>query len=338
MDQVGDIWGDTWDVAERRPAPAYGLEVVLGWPAGMPRGAGRAGGKRVVITPELGALLTAHRTSPGDLVLPIGMTALKRLRRLMGHNRYLDSAAWWEARIDDLSTLTSPEFAARHGVDPHTAAVARLRLCGSKLRPAGWWLTPEVKAVLAAPTAQAADELGISAGGVRRLRVQVSLAESSGCLVAGCSDKVWAKGLCKRHYHYLRKHGIPAASAHNLSRRQYTPGGSDLYRPYTLKVTEQFKAAIRDRAGALNVKPGRLTTSIITNALLAPERITPVVRDRWDEKGLIAVTLTYSATIEQRQQMREIAIARKVPVSAVARGILERGARMPVAELLGLLA
>jgi len=117
MDQAGDIWGDTWDVAERRPAPAYGLEVVLGWPAGMPRGAGRAGGKRVVITPELGALLTAHRTSPGDLVLPIGMTALKRLRRLMGHNRYLDSAAPPRA----YSSLLPP---ARQASSPPTRTAA----------------------------------------------------------------------------------------------------------------------------------------------------------------------------------------------------------------------
>lgn len=80
-----------------------------------------------------------HRQAPSALALPIGGTAIKRIRRLLGHHRYIDNATWWDERVDDLIRLTAAEFAAAHDVKEHTAAVARLRILGPTQRPAFWW-------------------------------------------------------------------------------------------------------------------------------------------------------------------------------------------------------
>jgi len=171
--QIVDVWGDTWDVREERDTP-HGWPVCLGWPTGMPRGRG-SGGPRVVITTPLAEHFERHRMAPGGLSLPIGSTAIKRIRRLLGHHRAIDAAAWWEDRAADLAELTIEQFARRHGRSVGAIVNARHALFGPRLRPAEWWRSPDVISMLLAnrPSAAVADDLGISAGSVRRLRMLI---------------------------------------------------------------------------------------------------------------------------------------------------------------------
>lgn len=142
---VGDQWGDAWSVAESRPTD-YGHDVLLGWPHPLP--SGPRGRPKTIMTGALAATLEDYRTNPGDLRLPVGATTIKRLRALLGHNRYLDRRQWWEDRAVDLADLTLDEFARRHGVTAGAASRAATALWGPALRPAGWWRAPEVAMLL----------------------------------------------------------------------------------------------------------------------------------------------------------------------------------------------
>lgn len=163
--EAEDAWDDRWLVEERRDT-AHGFDVLLGRPRG------RRHGKTIIVTTDLAAHFEQHRQAPSGLALPIGGTAIKRIRRLLGHHRQIDNAAWWDKRADDLIRLTAAEFAAGHGVNEHTAAVARLRILGPTLRPAYWWRAPDVVALLQsdAPTVEVAMILDVAAVTVRRLR------------------------------------------------------------------------------------------------------------------------------------------------------------------------
>lgn len=165
---VLDIWGDAWAVREARGTP-LGWDVLLGRPA-----ADRSrGGPAVILTPALGAYLEAQRHTPREalVALPIGATALKRLRRLLGHHWRHDRAAWWLERLPDLADLTGAEFAARHGVSEGAASEWRALLLGPRLRPAGWWREPDTAEIIMTwATAPAADALDLAAVSVRRLR------------------------------------------------------------------------------------------------------------------------------------------------------------------------
>lgn len=166
-----DAWGDRWDVRERRPTQ-HGFDVLLGWPQGLPRGRAGGGGPRVIVTSELAAYVDSVAGTRAPVILPIGTTAIKRLRRLRGLNGSADRAKWWEDRLLDLADLTIARFSARHAVSTGAVSQARQALFGTRLRPAGWWRTPEHVEVLLqdAPSAAIADELDISASAVRRLR------------------------------------------------------------------------------------------------------------------------------------------------------------------------
>lgn len=169
--QVTDAWGDPWDVREERKTD-HGWPLCLGWPLGVERGQGAAGGPRVIVTAELAAHFERHRRAPQGLALPIGNTAIKRIRRLLGHHRQIDAASWWEERISDLADLTIQAFAAQHDCSVGAVVHARHALFGPKLRPAGWWRAPDVAALLISPlpTVEIADRLGIAVGSARRLR------------------------------------------------------------------------------------------------------------------------------------------------------------------------
>ncbi len=171
IDQITDAFGDEWDVREYRPTQ-HGFDVTLGWPSGMPRGRGGTGGPKVVVTEDLRAHLESLRLQPAALRLPIGATAIKRLRRLLGHHHQIDRAAWWEDRVEDLADLTVAQFCDKHGVSAGSVVNARHALYGPKLRPAGWWRAPDIAAILtsARPRAEIADGLGVSLGAVGRLR------------------------------------------------------------------------------------------------------------------------------------------------------------------------
>jgi hypothetical protein len=170
IDKIEDAWGDEWDVREYRTTD-HAFPVSLGWPHGHPRGRG-GGGVRVIVTPQLAHHFEEHRLAPGELALPIGNSTIKRIRRLLGHHRQIDRAAWWEERVSDLTDLTIDEFTQKHSVSAGAVANARHALFGHKLRPAGWWQQKDVADILMgdAPRSDIADLLEISVGSVGRLR------------------------------------------------------------------------------------------------------------------------------------------------------------------------
>lgn len=153
---------------EYRPTQ-HGFDIALGWPAGVPRG---RGGPKVILTENLSAYLAAHRDHPKNIRLPIGRTALQRLRRILGHHWQIDRAAWWEQRTDDLSDLTIEQFCAKHSVSAGAVVNARHALFGPTLRPAGWWRADDAAALILAdrPRVEIAADLGISIGSLGRLR------------------------------------------------------------------------------------------------------------------------------------------------------------------------
>lgn len=176
---IADAWGHTWDVREYRPAP-FG-QIALGWPIAHPRGRGGTGGPQVIITTDLQSYMEAHRyrgaVSDMESELPIGGAAIKRLRRILGHDAVGDRDQWWIDRTDDLLTLTVEEFCFKHSVSAGAVVNAQKRMgIGRKNREPGWWHTPEVKALLNSnlPRSFVADKLGVSVGSVGRLRWLVS--------------------------------------------------------------------------------------------------------------------------------------------------------------------
>lgn len=162
-----DIWGEEWIVAEVRHT-AHGFDVLLG------RGRGR-GGARVIVTRPLADYMDGRRHMTDSIKtanLPISKGAAQRVRRLLGHHRYLDSAAWWHDRTYDLASLTLEEFATKHGRTVGAVERARLTVLGKILRPAGWW-REHAHLITSRPVAEVCDRLDLSAVSVRRLRAQL---------------------------------------------------------------------------------------------------------------------------------------------------------------------
>lgn len=126
--RAADSLGRLWDVREERPTN-HGWPLLLGWPADTPRGQG-AGGPRVVPTQELTAYFAAHKLAPSKMDLPIGRTAIKRLRKLFGMDWYKDNAEWWQ---DHCFELTAPleDFAETHGKSLGAASNNRRMICGN---------------------------------------------------------------------------------------------------------------------------------------------------------------------------------------------------------------
>ncbi|WP_155804529.1 helix-turn-helix domain-containing protein [Magnetospirillum fulvum] len=169
--ETADVWGDIWDVREHRPTD-HGFDLSLGWPQGMPRGRGGAGSPRAIVTPDVAAYLESLRHTPAQIRLPCGRGAIMRMRRLLGHDWRADQWLWWSDRIEDLATMTTDEFAREHSVSVGAISTNRQALLGRRCREAGWWRDESVTAILMsdAPISSIADDLGIAAGSVRRLR------------------------------------------------------------------------------------------------------------------------------------------------------------------------
>jgi hypothetical protein len=170
-----DFWGDGWDVRESRET-AHGFELLFGWPDGC-RGKG-FGGPRLIATKELNGYFIEHALDRDGSIydLPAGRTAIKRIRQLLGHNLYTQSAAWWEDRIDDLSDLSGGEFARKHSVDESTVSEWRKALLGVKrLREPMWWKHEGAASILGSdlPRSFVAQVLDISVGSVGRLRWRI---------------------------------------------------------------------------------------------------------------------------------------------------------------------
>lgn len=170
---VNDHWGDRWAVYDSRPTP-HGFPILLGRPLGQGP-LNRTGGNRVILTAPLVAYLESRRCRRGGIELPIGGTALKRLRGVLGHNIYEDVAGWWEAHADELADLTHAEFAARHGFTVTRVAQVHRAMFGRRNRSAGWWRQGEARDLLLSdrPRAEVAFRLGVSVGSVGRLRYQL---------------------------------------------------------------------------------------------------------------------------------------------------------------------
>lgn len=122
LGRVLDVHGREWEVRERRPAP-HGWMLLTGWPAGEPRG---KGGRGVATIPTQELIEYLHATRLRDVDLPIGLTAIKRLRAEHGIN--WDWDAWWVERSDDLRSMTLESFCQRHGCSMGAASQRRAAL------------------------------------------------------------------------------------------------------------------------------------------------------------------------------------------------------------------
>lgn len=124
--RVTDYAGQHWEVHERRET-THGFDVCIGWPEGEPRGRGGRG-VATIITPALAHYL-AH-TRQRDIDLPIGLTAAKRLRRVLGIEWSWDD--WWRDRAGDLRTMTLEAFAAKHQCSIGAASQRRAELTSAR--------------------------------------------------------------------------------------------------------------------------------------------------------------------------------------------------------------
>jgi hypothetical protein len=165
--QVTDAYGDEWDIKAEIDS-GHGWPIRVGWPSGYPRGRGGIGGPRVVLTEDLVNHLESvrHDLRPMEAAkLPLGQAQLKRLRKLLGHNRKSDRRAWYEDHIEELATLEHTEFARRYGLSDSAVALMHQELIGRQRgRPDSWWRGDDAKAVLSSdlPIVIIAERLGRS--------------------------------------------------------------------------------------------------------------------------------------------------------------------------------
>jgi hypothetical protein len=166
-----DAFGQWWDVSDFR-ATTHGFDVVLGWPSGKRRGRAGVGRPRAVLTKPLVRYLSRFRTLPSRIDLPLARSVVLRLRRQLGHNRWVDTKKWWADRKEDLARLTGPEFVAKHGKTRQAVQYERTRLIGRRRRPHFWWKAPEVQTVLFSgrQDAEIGEALGIQAQTAAHLR------------------------------------------------------------------------------------------------------------------------------------------------------------------------
>lgn len=120
--QAVDVYGRSWDIRERRPT-RHGFDVLIGWPEGEPRG---KGGRGVAVVPTQALIEYLRKTRLRDVDLPIGRTAVKRLRA-EADIRW-DWYAWWAARADDLRSMTLEQFCEKHSCSIGAASQRRASL------------------------------------------------------------------------------------------------------------------------------------------------------------------------------------------------------------------
>jgi len=169
--RIRDAFGDRWDISEFR-GTKHGFDIVLGWPSGKRRGMGGCGRPGVVLTKPLVEHLERFRMNPGKADLPLGWSAIRRIREKLDHHIRKDIRRWWESRAKDLAALSGFKFAAKHGKSPQAAHRTVRILLGNRHRQKLWWTAPEVLTVLASkkPDSEVAAVLGISPNSLRRLR------------------------------------------------------------------------------------------------------------------------------------------------------------------------
>jgi hypothetical protein len=180
-----DVFGQAWDVREERPT-AHGFPLRFGWPClddGEPQRGKGYGGPRLIPTRALYRYWwrLGMRRDGSIYDLPVGKTAIKRLRRMLGLNMYDLHRHWWMERIAELHDLSCTAFATKYELDLSTVSEARKEFFGTRIRPARWWELPEYTAMLTAnlATGKIADELKIAPSSVRRLRSMLVKSGSS---------------------------------------------------------------------------------------------------------------------------------------------------------------
>ncbi len=167
---VRDHYDDQWSVYEERHTE-HGWPLLLGRPH-TGESLNRVGGNRVILMTDLVEYLIGIRYERGAVNLPVGGTALWRIRRLLGINIYDDMREWWEEHADELSSMTEAVFAEKYGFSPAKVSMANKVLFGKRINDAGWWLKEPARSLIKgdSPRAQVAEELEISIGAVGRLR------------------------------------------------------------------------------------------------------------------------------------------------------------------------
>ncbi len=165
---VLDAWNDLWLVMQARPT-GHDFVIFLG----RPREATGPMGAEVIVTPELMAHFEKHRRSPGAMDIPLSGTTIKRIRSLLGFNKYQDLEMWWLDRLNDLHELTTADFCARHRVWPSMVVLARhAYLNEHRLPEKDWWKKGEMRDMLLSkmPAAWIAQKVGLAGGTIRKYR------------------------------------------------------------------------------------------------------------------------------------------------------------------------
>ena len=174
--QVRDIDGACWDIRDVR-ITKHGFDLYYGTPE-TNHGA-YCGGQSLIATRALCAFWDANRLKGHGFLydLPAGRTTLKRLRMRLGFNFCHDTREFWTARKEELDSLSTCDFAARHGVPKAMAFEWRRKIIGIRARPMGWWRKPKVRKVsLAGLTlVETARKLGIGTSHAKRLRDRATL-------------------------------------------------------------------------------------------------------------------------------------------------------------------
>ena len=175
--QVRDVDGDCWDIRDVR-ITRHGFDLYFGTPENN-HGAYRGGPARLIATQALCDFWEANQIKGHGFLfdLPAGRTTLKRLRSRLGFNFRDDTREFWTARKEDLNSLRTCEFAARHGVRREVAVDWRRKLIGTRARPIGWWRKPKFRKVLLAGLTliETGRKLGIGTTHAKRLRDRARL-------------------------------------------------------------------------------------------------------------------------------------------------------------------
>ncbi|WKD28665.1 hypothetical protein NDQ72_01575 [Halomonas sp. KG2] len=114
-----DVFGAAWLVRERRDS-GHGWLIEIGWPV---VGDGPQG-VQIICTLPLAEYLRNTRLK--DVDLPIGKTAVKRLRKTL--ELYWSWDEWWAERLDDLHTMKLEAFAKKHGCSVGAASQRRAKI------------------------------------------------------------------------------------------------------------------------------------------------------------------------------------------------------------------
>jgi hypothetical protein len=170
---VKDVDGILWDVRRVRPTK-HGFDLCFGTPHYTYR-ADQRNSSQLIMTKELRSFWRAKRNKGRRVLfdLPASTCTLRRVRRVLNRNQRDDVRQFWTERIEDLASLPTRDFAAKHGVEADVAFDWRIRLVRRRMRAAGWWRTPETLNLLlsATPLGGAGRELGVAISEVQQLRL-----------------------------------------------------------------------------------------------------------------------------------------------------------------------